>query len=175
MKKIIMEDKTIGLIEYLQSIVMSSFETCGYDRELGIVIRSKLPELAHYQSNGSFSAAKKYQVSPMEVAEKISAHLRGNPIFKSVSVAAPGFVNMLLSDKFIVSKVNEMIGQEYIQLPTITKLQKIIIDFGGANVAKPLHVGHLRSAIIGESIKRIGRFLGHKIISDVHLGDWGLH
>ena len=158
----------------LRSIVEDAYSACGYDRKFGRVTRSTLPEMAQYQSNGAFLAAKEYNVSPLEIAQRVADKLAGHPIFRRVSAANPGFINIFLADEYIVRCTNMLYGPDKINFPLASEKLKIILDYGGANVAKPLHVGHLRSAIIGEAIKRIGRFLGHDIIGDVHLGDWGL-
>lgn len=174
MRKIKTNIHALILMQKLEKIVASAYKDCGYGSEFAQVIRSKLPKFAHYQSNGSFLVAKKEKVSPMEVAEKISDRLKDRQEFRDVTAVKPGFVNFFLSDDYIVSLIGEMFSRDVITLPVSPSPKKIIIDFGGANIAKPLHVGHLRSAIIGESIKRIGRFLGHEVIGDIHLGDWGL-
>ena len=173
MKKI-KTGNNINLLDKLQKIIVSACEKCGYEGDFGPVSRSAMPKLAHYQFNGCFSIAKKYNSTPMEVAEKISGFLRDEKIFKQVSAASPGFVNMFLADEFILSEINLLVTNEAINLPEFLNPKKVILDFGGPNIAKPLHVGHLRSAIIGESLKRIGRLLGHEVIGDIHLGDWGL-
>lgn len=174
MKKIKKGTNLVSLLKKLQEIVISACRGCGYEGDFGQISRSALPEFAHYQFNGCFLIANKYRISPMEAAEKIAGHLRGIIIFQQVNAIHPGYVNIFLTDEFILSQINLMVDKESINLSELPSSKKIIIDFGGANIAKPLHVGHLRSAIIGESLKRIGRFLGHEIIGDIHLGDWGL-
>ena len=127
------------------------------------------------QCNGALAAAKEYHCAPFMISDKVAEELKQSEMFESVDSVKPGFLNLILSKEYLASymqsmqKDEERLGCEKAKNP-----KTIIIDYGGPNVAKPLHVGHLRSAIIGESIKRIGKFMGHKVIGDVHLGDWGL-
>jgi len=163
------------LIEKLSTIVMDKFEQCGYDRQYGVVTVSNRPDLCQFQCNGALPAAKKYKVSPVQIANTVTASLKDVDAFKEVSVAGPGFINLTITDSFLADYINQMAEDEIFGCQKTEPPKTIIIDYGGANVAKPLHVGHLRAAIIGESIKRIARFLGNKVIGDVHLGDWGLN
>lgn len=163
------------LIEKLSTIVMDKFEQCGYDRQYGVVTVSNRPDLCQFQCNGALPAAKKYKVSPVQIANTVTASLKDVDAFKEVSVAGPGFINLTITDSFLADYINQMAEDEVFGCQKTEPPKTIIIDYGGANVAKPLHVGHLRAAIIGESIKRIARFLGNKVIGDVHLGDWGLN
>jgi len=119
------------------------------------------------------AAAKIYKKRPMDIAEEVAKKLEGEKIFESIEAVMPGFINIKVSKSFLLNQIKAMAKNKKFGLELPEK-QKIIVDFGGANVAKPLHIGHLRSAIIGESIKRIGLFMGHEVIGDVHLGDWGL-
>lgn len=137
------------------------------------VIVSNRKDLADYQFDGAFKLAKIYHKNPLEMASLIAEKLQGNPSFAKVEAMAPGFVNFTLSEKEINENLNKMVNEP---LYGIQKPQKeiIVIDYGGPNIAKPLHVGHLRSAVVGEAIKRMLKFIGHEVISDVHLGDYGL-
>ena len=158
----------------LSDIVSSAFSECGYNAELGLVTFSDRTDLCQFQCNGALTGAKLHRKSPMAIATDVAELLSKNEIFKSVSAAPPGFINMTLTDEFIASMTASMAADARLGLPFAEKKRKIVIDYGGPNVAKPLHVGHLRTAIIGESLKRLAKFLGHEVIGDIHLGDWGL-
>ena len=162
------------ILELLGNYVSEAFETAGYDRDLGKVTLSNRPDLCEYQCNGAMAGAKRFHKAPMMIAQDVAGVLEGCDAFESVQAAAPGFLNLTLSSQLLSGFLNEMKEDERLGVPRSDNAKKIIIDYGGANVAKPLHVGHLRSAVIGESIKRILHFLGHETIGDVHLGDWGL-
>lgn len=162
------------LIKELSSIIQDKFEALGYDRDYGNVNVSNRPDLCQFQCNGALAAAKKYKKAPVVIASEVVEALNGVEIFESINVVAPGFINIIIKDEVITKYLNVMAKDEKLGCEVAKEPKSIIIDFGGANIAKPLHVGHLRSAIIGESIKRVSRFLGHNVIGDVHLGDWGL-
>ena len=162
------------LIKKLSQVVQSKFEALGYDKEYGNVNVSNRPDLCQFQCNGALPAAKKYKKAPIVMAEEVAEALKGETIFEEVTAVKPGFINMNIKDSFLTEYINGMNEDERLGCDKAEDKKTIVIDFGGANIAKPLHVGHLRSAIIGESIKRICRFLGHEVIGDVHLGDWGL-
>lgn len=161
-------------INQISDVVKNAFEELGYTREVGRVNVSNRPDLCQYQCNGALADAKKFKKAPFIIANEVVEKLKENKIFSKVEVAAPGFININVNDEFLIDYVNKMSKDEKLGLSQVTEIKKIIVDYGGANVAKPLHIGHLRSAIIGESIKRIAKFLGHDVIGDVHLGDWGL-
>jgi arginyl-tRNA synthetase len=162
----------MSLMNYLNDLVKQSFSNNGYTIENKAVKLSDRPDLSQFQCNEAFEIAKATRQNPRVVAEKIAAELRQNPVFKDVSVAGPGFINISLSDTFLANYIQEMSIDPKMGIRA-DKPKKILIDYGGANVAKPLHVGHLRSAIIGEGLKRLAKELGHDVIGDVHLGDWG--
>ena len=162
----------MSLMNYLNDLVKQSFSNNGYTIEKKAVKLSDRPDLSQFQCNEAFEIAKATRQNPRVVAEKIAAELRQNPVFKDVSVAGPGFINISLSDTFLANYIQEMSIDPKMGIRA-DKPKKILIDYGGANVAKPLHVGHLRSAIIGEGLKRLAKELGHDVIGDVHLGDWG--
>ncbi len=162
------------VIKELSAVVSDAFERCGYDRSLGSVIVSNRPDLCHYQCDGAFRGAKAYGKAPLAIASEVAELLKGNPVFAEAAAAAPGFINLTLSDEKITAYINEMISAENAGIPKAEKKETVIIDYGGANIAKPLHVGHLRPHIIGEALKRLMRLLGYNVIGDVHLGDWGL-
>lgn len=144
------------------------------DKEYGMVTVSNRPDLCQFQCNGALPAAKKYKKAPFQIANEVLEELKGEEIFDNISIAGPGFINLNIKDSFLSKYANDMYNDKKYGCSTAEKPMTIIVDYGGANVAKPLHVGHLRAAIIGESLKRIFRFLGHNVIGDVHLGDWGL-
>lgn len=162
----------MSLMNYLNDLVKQSFSNNGYTIENKAVKLSDRPDLSQFQCNEAFEIAKATRQNPRVVAEKIASELRQNPVFKDVSVAGPGFINISLSDTFLANYIQEMSIDPKMGIRA-DKPKKILIDYGGANVAKPLHVGHLRSAIIGEGLKRLAKELGHDVIGDVHLGDWG--
>lgn len=162
----------MSLMNYLNDLVKQSFSNNRYTIENKVVKLSDRPDLSQFQCNKAFEIAKATRQNPRVVAEKIAAELRQNPVFKDVSVAGPGFINISLNDTFLTNYIQEMSIDPKMGIRA-DKPKKILIDYGGANVAKPLHVGHLRSAIIGEGLKRLAKELGHNVIGDVHLGDWG--
>jgi arginyl-tRNA synthetase len=162
------------IINELSDIVSAAFEQCGYDGSLGHVIISNRPDLCHYQCDGSFKGAKMYKKAPLAIANEVAKLLESNTVFSEVTVAAPGFINLSLSDRAIAGYINNMNCTKNLGIPLAERPQTIVIDYGGPNIAKPLHVGHLRAAIIGEAVKRLMRLFGHRVIGDVHLGDWGL-
>lgn len=162
------------VIEILQEELSAAFEKAGYDKKYAKVGVSNRPDLCQYQCNGALAAAKEYHKAPIQMANEVVEFLKDSESFKEIAAQAPGFINMSVSDRFLADYINKMAASETLGLDKAENLETIVIDYGGANVAKPLHVGHLRSAVIGESIKRTARYLGHKVIGDVHLGDWGL-
>lgn len=161
-------------VNQISNVVKDAFENLGYTRESGKVNTSNRPDLCQYQCNGALADAKKFKKAPVVIANEVVEKLKENPMFAKLEIAGPGFINITINDEFLVDYVNKMNGDEKLGLSKATEVKKVIVDYGGANVAKPLHIGHLRSAIIGESIKRIAKFMGHDVIGDVHLGDWGL-
>lgn len=162
------------VIEILQKELSAAFEKAGYDKKYAKVGVSNRPDLCQYQCNGALAAAKEYHKAPIQMANEVVEFLKDSESFKEIAAQAPGFINMSVSDRFLADYINKMAASETLGLDKAENPETIVIDYGGANVAKPLHVGHLRSAVIGESIKRTARYLGHKVIGDVHLGDWGL-
>lgn len=162
------------ILDLISKKVMDAFETCGYEASYGKVGISNRPDLCEYQCNGAMAGAKKYKKAPIMIANDVVAALKNDAMFAEVVAVNPGFINIRIAGNFVAEYLNRMQADESLSVEKAAEPKTIVIDYGGANVAKPLHVGHLRSAIIGESIKRIGRFVGHKVIGDVHLGDWGL-
>ncbi|MGN1160055.1 MAG: arginine--tRNA ligase [Lachnospiraceae bacterium] len=162
------------LLEMISEEMGKAFEAAGYDAALGRVTVSNRPDLCEYQCNGAMAGAKQYHKAPLIIAQEVAAGLQESSVFSEVSAVAPGFLNLKLTEQFVCEFLKAMAADEKFGMEPFAKKEKIIIDYGGPNVAKPLHVGHLRSAIIGESIKRICRYAGHDVIGDIHLGDWGL-
>ncbi len=161
-------------LDLISKEVQAAFGAAGYEKELGRVTVSDRPDRCEYQCNGALAGARKYKKAPMIIAEEVAANLAGNEIFSQVETAAPGFLNLKITEAFLSGYLKEMSRHEKFGLEMPKAPETIMIDYGGPNVAKPLHVGHLRSAIIGESVKRIARYMGHRVIGDIHLGDWGL-
>lgn len=151
----------------------SAFEKAGYEKKYAKVTLSNRPDLCEYQCNGAMAAAKAYRKAPIMIANDVTAELKESACIEKVEAVNPGFINIVLDAEFAASYLKHMSEEEKLGVEAPEKQKTIIVDYGGANVAKPLHVGHLRSAVIGESVKRIGKYVGHKVIGDVHLGDWG--
>lgn len=162
------------LLDSLSEEMGKAFEAAGYAPELGRVTISNRPDLCEYQCNGAMAGAKQYHKAPMIIAAEAAEKLAGNAVFTEVCAVAPGFLNLKLSEAYVRDYLNEMRTAEKFGYEPVGGVKRIVIDYGGPNVAKPLHVGHLRSAVIGESIKRICRYAGHEVIGDIHMGDWGL-
>ena len=163
------------ILDLITDEVTKAFTECGYDAKYAKVTLSNRPDLCEYQCNGAMAAAKEYKKAPFMIADEVAEKLAANKIFAIAEAVKPGFLNLKIDEAYLADYVAKMqeddgrFGCEKTDAP-----KTIMIDYGGPNVAKPLHVGHLRSAIIGESVKRIGKFMGHNVIGDVHLGDWGL-
>jgi arginyl-tRNA synthetase len=153
----------------LSDLAGAAFAAEGFDAAFGAVRASDRPDLAQFQCNGALAAAKPAGRNPRELAEKIVARLKPHPAFASVSIAGPGFINLSLTDEALAARLNAGAGGWRAPVR-----ETIVLDYGGPNIAKPLHVGHLRSAILGECLKRILRAAGHEVIGDIHIGDWGL-
>ena len=162
------------IIELITEEVKNAFQKAGYDASYGRVTLSNRPDLCEYQCNGAMAAAKEYRKAPAMIAKDVVEHLAESKALEMAEAVNPGFINLKVSGDFLAQYLQNMKTAENLGVEKAKKSKKMVLDYGGPNVAKPLHVGHLRSAIIGESIKRMGRFLGHEIIGDVHLGDWGL-
>ena len=163
-----------SILEVLTKKFEAVFEKVSYDKSYATVGVSNRPDLCEFQCNGAMSLAKLYKKKPLDIALDIVEKLKEDKAFSKLEAVPPGFINMSLSDEFLSDYLQSMSKEEKFGINITNKKDKIIVDYGGANVAKPLHVGHLRSAIIGESIKRLGAYFGNEMIGDVHLGDWGL-
>lgn len=162
------------LLDRITAAVSEAFVNCGYEAEYGKVTISNRPDLCEYQCNGAMAGAKKYHCAPIQIANKVAESLKEQELFSEVNAVNPGFLNLKLAPAYVQEYLQAMADDERLGCDRTENPKTIIIDYGGPNVAKPLHVGHLRSAIIGESVKRLGRFVGHNVTGDIHLGDWGL-
>lgn len=162
------------ILELLTEELKNAFVECGYDEKYGRVTVSNRPDLCEYQCNGSMAATKEYKKAPFIIAGEVVEKLQGSKLFSEVVAINPGFINLKISQEFLGGYIDEIGKDEKLGVEPNTPAKTIVIDYGGANVAKPLHVGHLRPAIIGEALKRLCRFVGDNVIGDVHLGDWGM-
>ena len=162
------------IIELMTEQFQKAFEECGYSKDYARITVSNRPDLCEYQCNGAMAAAKAYKKAPFMIADEVVFKLADNRLFSSVESVKPGFINIKISPEYLAGYMNDMAASDKYGYQNNEQVKTVIVDFGGANAAKPLHVGHLRSAVIGESVKRINRFVGNRTIGDVHLGDWGL-
>ena len=162
------------ILDLIAEEMKQAFASLGYAEELGKITLSNRPDLCEFQCNGAMAGAKQYKKAPLVIANEVAEKLKESTIFEEVQAVAPGFLNIRIHPYFLSDFINEMADSKNYGVEDPENPKKIVIDYGGPNVAKPLHVGHLRSAIIGESVKRIARFMGHEVVGDIHLGDWGL-
>jgi arginyl-tRNA synthetase len=162
------------LLSELSAIAGAAFAGEGLSESFGQVSRSDRPDLAQFQCNGALAAAKAIKTNPRVIADKIAARLKANLLFARVEIAGPGFINLDLTDDALAARLGTMAKDARLGAPDTGKGKTLVIDFGGANIAKPMHVGHLRSAILGDCLQRLFRANGWSVTSDVHLGDWGL-
>lgn len=161
------------LLELITIEMKKAFQAAGYDEVYAKVTLSNRPDLCEYQCNGAMAAAKAYKKAPIMIAKDVVEGLKGCTCFELAEAVNPGFINLKVEPSFVAEYLGAMSLDEYLGVEKESEPKTILVDYGGPNVAKPLHVGHLRSAIIGESIKRVARFKGNKVIGDIHLGDWG--
>ena len=163
-----------ALTDLLTDIVSAAFTNAGLPAELGTVVRSDRPDLGQFQCNGALAAAKVAKAPPRKLADQVVDGLQGNAVFGEISLAGPGFINLTVTDDFLAAQADILAADPRLGAAETTEPQSVILDFGGPNIAKPMHVGHLRATIIGDCLQRLFRFAGHKVTSDVHMGDWGL-
>ena len=161
------------ILDIITQKMQNAFVEAGYDASFGRVTVSNRPDLCEYQCNGALSAAKQYKCAPIQIANAVVSHLDAAD-YDMVEAVMPGFINLKLSGAFLRNYLEEMRTTEDFGVGKPGAGKTIVVDYGGANVAKPLHIGHLRPAIIGEALKRLHSFLGYNTIGDIHLGDWGL-
>ncbi len=164
-----------SLTQKLSDIVGSSFESQGLDKSFGQVRVADRPDLAHFQCNGAMAASKAAKKNPREVATAVVTELSENSFFSKVDIAGPGFINLNVTDEYLSAYLKETGADERLGVTIIGHNETVVLDYGGPNIAKPMHVAHLRSAVIGDSIRRIMQFVGYKTLGDVHMGDWGTH
>ena len=155
------------LLDMLTEEMQSAFEAAGYDKTLGRVTISNRPDLCEYQCNGAMAGAKQYKKAPIMIANEVADKLKDSKVFGDVQAVTPGFLNLKITESFLAEYIKGMREDAKFGLDMPERPKKVMVDYGGANVAKPLHVGHIRSAVIGESIKRIYRYAGHEAIGDV--------
>jgi arginyl-tRNA synthetase len=163
-----------SLVAELSAIAGAAFAAEGLGAEFGTVQLSDRPDLAQFQCNGALSAARAAKANPRAIADKIAARLRADPIFAKVEIAGPGFINLDLTDATLDARIAALASDKGLGAPQTGAGKKVVVDFGGPNIAKPMHVGHLRSSVIGDCLQRLLRANGWRVVSDVHLGDWGL-
>ena len=161
------------ILNIITEKMQAAFVAAGYEASFGRVNVSNRPDLCEYQCNGALAAAKQYKCAPIKIAQAVVEQLDASD-YDLVEAVMPGFINLKLSGTFLSKYLEEMRTAEDFGIEKVGAGKKVVIDYGGPNVAKPLHIGHLRSAIIGESLKRLYKFVGYDIIGDIHLGDWGL-
>lgn len=161
-------------LDIISEELQNAFAAAGYEPSLGRASVSNRPDLCEYQCNGAMAGAKQYKKAPVIIAGEVAEKLQESSIFSEAVAVAPGFLNLKVKEEFLADYLKKMLSDAKFGLDMPENPQKVVLDYGGANIAKPLHVGHIRSAVIGESIKRILRYCGHEVIGDVHLGDWGL-
>ena len=161
------------ILDIITAKMQQAFMDAGYDASFGRVTVSNRPDLCEYQCNGALAAAKQYKCAPIMIANAVVSKLDAND-YDMVEAVMPGFINLKLSGAFLQNYLEEMRTADSFGVNKSGEGKTIVVDYGGPNVAKPLHIGHLRSAIIGESLKRLYKFFGWNTIGDIHLGDWGL-
>ncbi|MCB9990534.1 MAG: arginine--tRNA ligase [Rhodospirillales bacterium] len=164
-----------SLAEKLSTIVGAVFAAQDLPADLGVVRVSDRPDLAQFQCNGAMAAAKVAQKNPREIANDLVARLKENGDFAKIDIAGPGFINLDITDDYLAAHLAAVAADERLGVSTLEQEQTAVLDYGGPNIAKPMHVGHLRAAIIGDSLRRIMSFAGYKTLGDVHMGDWGTH
>ncbi|MBU6299241.1 MAG: arginine--tRNA ligase [Alphaproteobacteria bacterium] len=163
-----------SLAAELSAVASAAFAAEGLSAKFGQVQASDRPDLAQFQCNGALAAAKEARANPRQIAQKVADRLKVNPLFSKIEIAGPGFVNLDVTDVALAERAGAMVGDGRLGVPETGRGKTLVIDFGGPNVAKPMHVGHLRSAIIGDCLQRLFRANAWTVVSDVHLGDWGL-
>lgn len=163
-----------SLTAELSDIAGAVFHELGLDPAYGKVTISGRPDLAQFQCNGALAAAKAAKQPPRAIAEQAAEKLKALPMFREVSLAGPGFINLNLTDAYLAERTNRIAADDRLGMPAKARPQMVVLDYGGPNIAKPMHVGHLRAAIIGNSLRRIFKFVGDETVGDVHMGDWGL-
>ena len=163
----------MSLLSKLSDILGQAFESEGLDRVFGRVVVSDRPDLAQFQCNGALAAAKAAKKNPRAVAEAIVTKLKDDRVFAKIDIAGPGFINLTLADNYLAAYITRISRDPRCGFVPMAQGETIVLDYGGPNVAKPMHVGHLRSSIIGDSTRRTLKFAGYTTVGDIHMGDWG--
>ena len=164
----------MSVLSDLSRLVGSGFEAVGLDASCGAVVVSNRPDLGQFQCNGALAAARQARRNPREIATSVVEQISGDSRLADVSLAGPGFINLTLTDQAIAGYVAAMADDPRLGVKTVSDPLDVVVDYAGPNVAKAMHVGHLRATIIGDSLKRLFRFAGHRVLGDAHFGDWGL-
>lgn len=164
----------MSLVSDLSELFGDAFSAAGIDRSAGLVVLSQRPELAQYQCNGALAAAKRAGRNPRELAQEVLDGLVDRSPFESLEIAGPGFINIVVTDDYLARYAQVMEDDERCGIPSPEPRRKVMVDYGGPNMSKSMHVGHLRASIIGESLKRLFRVAGHDVTGDIHMGDWGM-
>ena len=162
-----------SLQDKLTELFAAAFMKAGYGADLGKVVLSQRPDLGQYQCNGALPAAKQYKQNPRQIAQQVIDALETPEIFADLSLAGPGFINITLTDDTLAQHTRQLANDDRLGVPRVDQPRNVVIDFGSPNVAKPMHAGHIRTNVIGDSLQRLYRFTGDHVISDSHLGDWG--
>jgi arginyl-tRNA synthetase len=157
----------------LTELFSKTFKECGYESTYGLVVESQRPDLCQFQCNGALAVAKSAKHNPRDIAQNIIDRVKNSDILDKLTIAGPGFINITVTDNFIGNHINSINNDGRLGCPSLTQMKNVVIDFGSPNVAKPMHVGHLRSAIIGDSLQRLFTFMGYTVTGDNHIGDWG--
>ncbi|CAM2730680.1 arginine--tRNA ligase [Legionella worsleiensis] len=157
----------------INQIFQNAFEILGYNTQYAKVVLSSRPELGHFQCNAAMSLAKEVGKNPLEIANNIVELISKSEWFININIAQPGFINFSASSDYLADYCNQLVLDPRSGCPVVVNKKKVVIDFGGPNIAKPMHVGHIRSTVIGDCLQRLYRFCGDEVISDIHLGDWG--
>ena len=168
------DHQRMSLQSTLTTVFAEAFAAQDVDASFGEVVVSQRPELADYQCNGALGAAKSAGRNPRELAEAVVAAIDEPTLIESLEIAGPGFINIVITPDLLCETVGQMAGSERLGVDIVEHPRTVIVDYGGPNMSKALHVGHLRAAVIGESLKRLFRFVGHTTIGDIHMGDWGM-
>ncbi len=163
----------MSLLTRLSKIVGDAFADAGVDRSFGEVVVSQRPDLGQFQCNGALAAARAAGRAPRDIAKAVVEMLSLSEVFSSLSIAGPGFINLTLTDSELAASTQRAVDDERCGCDPVETALRFVVDFGGPNVAKAMHVGHLRATIIGDSLQRLLRFAGHHVVSDIHMGDWG--
>lgn len=163
----------ISIEKVMNDKIATIFEKMGIDKKFAIIKNSDRPDLGDFQCNSALALTRELKRPPRDIAADIVEELKKDNDIEALSIDGPGFINIKLKNEFLAKTIDEISKSNRFGVYEIEKPKKVVLDFGGPNVAKAMHVGHLRSGVIGEAVQRIERFIGNDVVSDVHLGDWG--